>query len=110
MRTIGMIIYLVIGVVVAANRDYVGDVGGIGDILNLLLAVLLWPLVLAGVDFNINIGGGKDGNGTNKNGALWLSPAVAFTRSALGTPRRLARLRSGERPRLRVCSLPPGRS
>jgi hypothetical protein len=105
MRTIGMIIYLVIGVVVAANRDYVGDVGDISDILNLLLAVLLWPLVLLGVDFNVNIGGGKDRN--NKNGALWLSPPVAFARSALGTPRRLARLGSGERPRLRVGSPPP---
>jgi hypothetical protein len=91
MRTIGMIIYLVIGVVVAANRDYVGDVGGIGDILNLLLAVLLWPLVLAGVEFNLSIGGGKNDRGDGKNGALWLlGPPVAYVRSALGSRRARA--------------------
>jgi hypothetical protein len=72
MRRIGMIIYVVIGVIVAATRDYLGDVGGIGDIVNLLLAVLLWPLVLFGVEFNVDIGGGKGGKGKNKNGALLL--------------------------------------
>jgi hypothetical protein len=57
---------------VAAARDYLSDVGSIGDIVNLLLAVLLWPLVLLGVDFNLDIGGGRDGEGENKNGALLL--------------------------------------
>jgi len=72
MRSIGLIVYVVIGVAVAAARDYLSDVGSIGDIVNLLLAVLLWPLVLLGVDFNLDIGGGRDGEGENKNGALLL--------------------------------------
>ena len=65
-----MTIYVVIGVAVAATHDYLGNIGSIGDIVNLLLAVLLWPLVLLGVDFNLRIGGGNDGKGENKNGAL----------------------------------------
>ena len=81
MRRIGMIIYVVIGVIVAATRDYLGDVGGIGDIVNLLLAVLLWPLVLFGVEFNVRLGGGKGGKG-NKNGALLLlGSALTYARS-----------------------------
>jgi hypothetical protein len=82
MKSIVMIVYVVIGVVVAAARDYLGDVGSIGDIVNLLLAVLLWPLVLFGVDFNLDIGGGKDGKGENKNGALLLlGPPLAPQRA-----------------------------
>jgi hypothetical protein len=80
MRSVIMIVYVIIGVAVAAARGYLGDVGNIGDIVNLLLAVLLWPLVLLGVEFNLNIGGGKGGN---KKGALLLAP-LTFARSWLG--------------------------
>jgi hypothetical protein len=72
MSTIAGIVYFVIGVAVAASRHYLGDIGSIGDIVNLLLAILLWPLVLLGVDFNLHFGGGK---ASNRNGALlplWL--------------------------------------
>ena len=65
---------MVIGVLVAAARDYLGDVDSISDIVNLLFALLLWPLVLLGVEFNLDIGGGKDGKGENKNGAPCYSP------------------------------------
>lgn len=89
MRTVAMIVYVVIGVVVAATRDYLGDIGSIGDIVNLLLAIVLWPLVLLGVDFNLRIGGGKDGKGDNRNGALsLLGPPLAYARSSLGSTRR----------------------
>jgi hypothetical protein len=80
MRSIVIVAYVVIGVAIAAARGYLGDVGSIGDIVNLLLAVLLWPLVLLGVDFNLNIGGGRDGN---KKGALLFGP-LAYARSWLG--------------------------
>lgn len=87
-----MVVYVVIGVAVAAARDYLGNVGSIGDILNLLLAVFLWPLVLLGVDFNLRIGGGgRDGKGQGMNGALLLlAPPLAYARSALGSTRNLA--------------------
>ncbi len=58
MRSIGAIVYVVIGVVVASTHNYLGNIDGLGDILNLLLAILLWPLILLGVDFNLQIGGG----------------------------------------------------
>jgi hypothetical protein len=70
MRSILVIVSVVIGVAVAAARGYLGDVGSIGEIVNLLLAVL-WPLVLLGVKFNLNIGRERDGN---RKGALLLRP------------------------------------
>ncbi len=81
MRRIVMIVYLVIGVVVASAQGYLGNIGSIADFVNLLLAVVLWPLLLVGVDFNLRFGGGKDGN---KKGALFLlNPALVYARSAL---------------------------
>jgi Mn2+/Fe2+ NRAMP family transporter len=72
------IIYVVIGVIIAANRDYFGDVSGFQDILSAILAVLLWPLILLGIDINI----GKDGN--KKEGLLFVGTMVAL----LATRRR----------------------
>ena len=81
MRGMGIItlIYLVVGVLVAAAKDYFGDVTGIFDIVNILLAIVLWPLVLLGVDFNL---GGKDGGG-KKDALLLLEPSVHFLRERL---------------------------
>ena len=55
MRVPGIVavIYLVIGVFVAAQRDYLEDLDRIKPILSAILAILLWPLVLLGVNFNI---------------------------------------------------------
>lgn len=61
MRSIFGIVYLVIGLLVAAQKDYLGDIGSVSEIINLLLAILLWPLVLLGVKFNIKMGGDGDG-------------------------------------------------
>ena len=91
MRTILLIAYLVLGVVVAAVKDYLGDVGNVGDVINLLLAIVLWPLVLLGVDFNVNLGGDKDDkNGDGKNGdknsvLFWLGPTAFYTRARAGS-------------------------
>jgi len=56
------LIYLVVGVLVAAgvlgSTDYFADVNGLLGILEVILVILLWPLVLLGVD--INLGGGVD--------------------------------------------------
>ena len=78
------LIYLVVGVLVAAAKDYFGDVTGIFDFVNILLAIVLWPLVLLGVDFNL---GGKDGGGKNRGGKkdalLLLGPSIYFLRERL---------------------------
>ena len=84
MKRIAVIVYLVIGVAVAAAQNYVGNIGNIADFVNLLLAIILWPLLLVGVDFNLSFGGGKD---RNKKGALFLLGARVFLTARL--PRRL---------------------
>jgi hypothetical protein len=47
------LVYLVIGVLVAVARDYFDNLENVKRIISALLAVLLWPLVLLGVDLNI---------------------------------------------------------
>lgn len=85
MRSIAGIIYLVIGVLVAATKDYLGNINGFGDIINLLLAILLWPLVLLGVKFNLNLGGGgdKDGKAIKAQALMLFGPPLTYARAAL---------------------------
>jgi ABC-type anion transport system duplicated permease subunit len=51
-RLIG-IIYIVIGVAVAASNDYFERLNTLRQVLSALLAVALWPLVLLGIDLHI---------------------------------------------------------
>jgi hypothetical protein len=64
MRRGGLIIalYLIVGIIVAIAQDYFENLGNVNSILELLVAILLWPLILFGVDINIG-GGGGGGNG-----------------------------------------------
>jgi hypothetical protein len=52
-RTLIGLIYIIIGLVVAWNRDYI-TVGLLKAILSALLAVFLWWLVLLGVNMHIS--------------------------------------------------------
>jgi hypothetical protein len=76
-----MIVYLVVGVIVASAQGYLGDIGGLGDVINLLLAVVLWPLLLVGVDFKIRIGN-DNGGGRDRNGGILpiAGPALVYLR------------------------------
>ncbi|HZA27227.1 MAG TPA: hypothetical protein VE915_06215 [Actinomycetota bacterium] len=47
------LVYLAIGVWVAATRDYFDQLRGVRAIVSLILAVVLWPLVLLGVDLRL---------------------------------------------------------
>lgn len=51
---IGGLIYTIIGFFVANNNGYMVFTD-LNTILSLILAVVLWPLVLLGVDLNIAI-------------------------------------------------------
>jgi len=74
-----MIAYLVIGVIVASAQDYLADIGSLGDIVNLLLAIVLWPLLLVGVDFKIRIGdNGNNGGGRNRNNGILPLAGIAL--------------------------------
>ncbi len=46
--------YVLIGVILAASNDYFDNVDALKPVLEALLAILLWPLLLLGVDFDIN--------------------------------------------------------
>ena len=52
-RKILIIVWVVIGFIVAATNDYLDNLETWRRILSALLAVLLWPLVLLGIDLHI---------------------------------------------------------
>lgn len=47
------IVYVVIGVAVAASKDYFQNLETLKRIVSALLAVVLWPLLLLGIDLHI---------------------------------------------------------
>ncbi|MDP9341856.1 MAG: hypothetical protein M3Q23_07070 [Actinomycetota bacterium] len=47
------VVYLVIGVIVANSHHYFSHVSGFKPIASAVLAVLLWPLVLFGINLHI---------------------------------------------------------
>jgi len=51
--SIGGIIYIIIGIVMAINRGYLGNLGSIPHLLSAILAIILWPLLLLGVSLHV---------------------------------------------------------
>jgi ABC-type anion transport system duplicated permease subunit len=51
--SLGMVIWIVVGLVVAANHDFLDDLGSLERILSAILAVIVWPLVLLDVHFGV---------------------------------------------------------
>lgn len=51
--SIGGIIYIIIGVLVAMNQGYLTSLGTISQIVSALLAILLWPLALLGINLTV---------------------------------------------------------
>jgi hypothetical protein len=47
------LVYLVVGVAVAATYDYFKNLDTIRLILSAILGVVLWPLLLLGIDLHI---------------------------------------------------------
>lgn len=50
---IGGLIYLIIGIVLASTHHYLAHVATIKLILAALLAIVLWPLLLLGVNLHV---------------------------------------------------------
>jgi hypothetical protein len=63
-----LVIYLVVGVIVAAMNGYFEGLGDVTRILEMVVAVVAWPLVLAGVDIDFSDAGGNGGNGGGGGG------------------------------------------
>ncbi len=51
---IGSIIYLIIGVVLASSHHYFRHAGAVKPIVSAVLAVVLWPLLLLGINLHIH--------------------------------------------------------
>jgi hypothetical protein len=51
LKTLIAIAYLGVGLLVASNNNYL-DIDNLKDVLSAVLAVLLWPLVLADVNLH----------------------------------------------------------
>ena len=47
------LIYLAIGVFVASSKDYLHNLETVKRVLSAVLAILLWPLLLLGIDLHI---------------------------------------------------------
>lgn len=66
------LVYLLVGVLIASNKDYFVDVNTLEEVISAILAVVLWPLLLLGVDLHL----GNGGNGRNGGGEGALSVAI----------------------------------
>jgi hypothetical protein len=51
--SIVVIVYLVIGLIVASGHAFFANLNALMPILSAVLAVLLWPLVILGVDLHL---------------------------------------------------------
>jgi hypothetical protein len=47
-------IYLIVGVVVAAGHKYFANVDTVKAIFSVILAVVLWPLLLLGINLHVH--------------------------------------------------------
>lgn len=48
------VVYLVVGAVVAATHDYFAHIDTLKQVLSAVLAVVLWPLILIGIDLHVH--------------------------------------------------------
>ena len=53
MRNLIWLAYLVIGIVVAADRSYLEHLGNVDNVASAIFAVLPWPLLLLGIDITL---------------------------------------------------------
>ncbi len=50
---LAVLVYVLVGVFVAASQDYLERLGQLKGILTALLGIFLWPLVLLWIDFRV---------------------------------------------------------
>jgi hypothetical protein len=74
------IVYLVIGVIVAASKDYFDNVDSLRGVISAALGIVLWPLLL--LDVNLRIGR-LDDDGRRRGLVLWLPALARSTKTIL---------------------------
>jgi hypothetical protein len=47
------LVYVAIGIVVAASKDYFENLETLKRVLSAVLTILLWPLLLLGIDLHV---------------------------------------------------------
>jgi hypothetical protein len=52
--TLFPVVWIVVGVIVAAIYDYFDSLGTVGRVLTAITAILLWPILLFGFDIRIS--------------------------------------------------------
>lgn len=52
-RRILTLVYVVVGVAVAAGKDYFDSVDTLKELVSAVLAVVLWPLLLLGIELHV---------------------------------------------------------
>ncbi len=51
--SLGVVVWIVIGLIVAARDGFLEDLGSLSALLSAILAVAVWPLVLLDVHFGV---------------------------------------------------------
>ncbi len=51
--SLGVVVWIVVGVIVATREGFFDDLGSLSNVLSAILAVAVWPLVLLEVHFGI---------------------------------------------------------
>ena len=51
--SLGLVVWIIIGLVVAANKGFLESPDSLSKVLSAVLAVLVWPLVLLDVHFGV---------------------------------------------------------
>jgi hypothetical protein len=75
-----VIIYLVVGVIVAASKEYFDGIDNIEGVISAALGIVLWPLLL--LDVNLRIGRLDDDG--RRRGLLWLPALARLAATILG--------------------------
>jgi hypothetical protein len=52
-RKLLLLVYLAVGVAVAASKDYLENLDTAKQLASAVLAILLWPLLFVGIDLHI---------------------------------------------------------
>lgn len=55
MPRLATIAYVVIGVLVASQHSYYGDLGSLSRVLSAVVATALWPLILLGASLHLSL-------------------------------------------------------
>ncbi|MEA2211658.1 MAG: hypothetical protein QOF83_1606 [Solirubrobacteraceae bacterium] len=51
--SLGTVVWLIVGVVLASSHHYLNHVNTVKAVVSVVLAILLWPLLLLGINLHV---------------------------------------------------------